>query len=424
MRITILAIGSRGDIQPCIALGVGLRQAGYEVRLAAPNNFESVATSCGLDFFSIGPDSQELMAENIGRKMMTTGNNGSAFLHALAKLVSTHSRESLAASLNACEGTNAILYNSFALMGAHVAEALNLPSAGAWIYPLNRTVEYPSIDTHPLLRFGGAFNWFTHLAGEQMIQHAFRNIFREWRQMLDLPPLPVTGFYDHLYRRRSPQLYGYSQYIVPKPQDWPDRFAVTGYWFLDHDENFLPPEELSHFIEAGPAPVYIGFGSVVGKDPVRLTEIVLRAARQSKQRIILAKGWGGLHLAETTRQVDENIFVVENIPHGWLFPRMKAVIHHGGAGTTAAALRAGVPSVIIPFSGDQPFWGDRVWKLGIGTAPIHHTQLNTQRLTAAIASITGNDDIQKRAHAIGEKIRSENGVARAVEAFQRFVING
>ena len=424
MRVTILAIGSRGDIQPCIALGAGLRQAGYEVRLGAPKNFETTAAHHGLEFYSIGPDSQEIMARDIGRKMMTTGNNGYAFLHALAKLVSQNSRDTLAASLKACEGTDAILYNSFALMGAHIAEALNLPSAGAWIYPLNRTVEHASIDTHPLLNFSGTFNWLTHLAGEQMIQHVFRNIFREWREILHLPPLPVTGFYEHLYQRRSPQLYGYSQHVVPKPRDWPERFAVTGYWFLNHEKEFVPPDELRHFIESGPAPIYIGFGSVVGTDPARLTDIILSAAKQSGQRIILGKGWGGLNLAESNRQVDENIFVVENIPHDWLFPKMKAIVHHGGAGTTAAALRAGVPSVIVPFSGDQPYWGERIRKLGVGSAPILHTKLNSQRLTAAIHSVTSDVEMQNRAHTLGEKIRTENGVARAVEAFQRFVLNG
>jgi sterol 3beta-glucosyltransferase len=422
MRITILAIGSRGDIQPCIALGAGLRQAGYEVRLGAPKNFELTAAHHGLEFYSIGPDSQEIMARDIGRKMMTTGNNGYAFLQALAKLVSDNSRDTLAASRKACEGTDAILYNSFALMGAHIAEALNLPSAGAWIYPLSRTVEHPSIDTHALLKLGGAFNWLTHLAGEQMIQYVFRNIFREWRDTLNLPPLPITGFYEHLYQRQSPHLYGYSQHIVPKPQDWAERFAVTGYWFLDH-KDFIPPKELTHFLESGPAPVYIGFGSVVGENPTKLTETILNTVKQSKHRFILAKGWGGLHLADTSRQLDNNFFVVDSIPHDWLFPKMKAIVHHGGAGTTAAALRAGVPSVIAPFSGDQPFWGERIRKLGLGTAPIHHARLKAHRLAAAIDSVVDDLEMQKRAYTTGEKIRSENGIARAVEAFQKFVVN-
>jgi UDP:flavonoid glycosyltransferase YjiC (YdhE family) len=273
------------------------------------------------------------------------------------------------------------------------------------------------------LQLGGTFNWFTHLAGEQMIQFAFRKIFREWRQILDLPPLPITGFYEHLYQRQSPHLYGYSQHIVPKPHDWAKRFAVTGYWFLDQ-KDFIPPKELTHFIESGPAPVYIGFGSVVGENPSKLTETVFGAAIQSKQRIILAKGWGGLNLADTNRQVDKKIFVVDSIPHDWLFPRMKAIVHHGGAGTTAAALRAGVSSVIVPFSGDQPFWGERIRKLGLGTAPIHHARLNVNRLTAAIDLVANDLEMQKRAYVIGTKIRSEHGVDHAVEAFQTFVING
>jgi sterol 3beta-glucosyltransferase len=404
-------------------LGAGLRQAGYEVRLGAPQNFELTATHHGLEFYSIGPDSQEIMARDIGRKMMTTGNNGYAFLQALAKLVSDNSRDTLAASRKACEGTDAILYNSFALMGRTYCRGIK--SSIGWGVDLSPEPHCRTpIHRYPcLLKLGGAFNWFTHLAGEQMIQYVFRNIFREWRDTLNLPPLPITGFYEHLYQRQSPHLYGYSQHIVPKPQDWAERFAVTGYWFLDH-KDFIPPKELTHFIESGPAPVYIGFGSVVGENPTKLTETVFNAVKQSKQRIILAKGWGGLHLADTNRQLDKNIFVVDSIPHDWLFPKMKAIVHHGGAGTTAAALRAGVPSVIVPFSGDQPFWGERIRKLGLGTAPIHHARLSVNRLTAAIDSAANDLEMQKRAYAIGTKIRSEHGVTRAVEAFQTLVING
>src|SRR5690349_6732181 len=251
MNITILALGSRGDIQPYIALGRGLQQAGYSVRLAAPENFQSLAVQHGLDFFSIAPNSQDVMAGDVGRRMMTTGNNTPAFMYELARMVSSYAQECLTMSLKACEHTDAILFNSFALMGFHIGEALNIPSAGAWIYPLNRTALYPSMGLTPFLR-SSPFNWFTYLVDEQVIQHAFRHVFRAWRQMLDLPPLPLTGFYDYLYRRNIPQIYGYSSTVVPRPGDWPDRFVVSGYWFLDQADDFTPPAELCNFLEAGP----------------------------------------------------------------------------------------------------------------------------------------------------------------------------
>jgi UDP:flavonoid glycosyltransferase YjiC (YdhE family) len=239
--------------------------------------------------------------------------------------------------------------------------------------------------------------------------------------MLDLPPLPITGFYDHLYRRNIPQMYGYSPTVVPKPADWPDRFVVSGYWFLDQAGEYKPPVALCNFLDAGPAPVYIGFGSVVGRDPIRLTETILDAVKRSGgRRFILAKGWGGL---ETHLTGDEQVFVIDEMPHDWLFPKMEAVVHHGGAGTTAAAMRAGVPSVVVPFSGDQPFWGQRVRMSGTGPAPIPHTRLNAVRLATAIRTAASDDSIRERAQAIGERIRAEDGISRAIEAFERWVIN-
>lgn len=421
-HITILALGSRGDVQPYIALGIGLKQAGYQVRLGAPKNFQTFAMHHGLDFFPVAPDSQEIMASEIGRQMMTTGNNGTGFIHSLARMVSAYAHETLLASLKACEGTDAILFNSFALMGYHIAEALNLPSAGAWIYPLNRTTEYPSIDTSPSLRLGKAFNWLTYLVGEQMIQHAFRKVFREWREMLDLPPLPITGFYDHLYRQNIPQIYGYSPMVVPKPRDWLENFTVSGYWFLDQMDQSQQANGLSEFIDKGPTPVYIGFGSVVGNQTAHLTKIVLDAIKFSGQRAIIAKGWGGIEIGLGNQQMDKKIFMIDHVPHEWLFPKMSAIIHHGGAGTTAAALRAGVPSIIVPFSGDQPFWGERVRALGASPTPIAHTQLSAERLSAAIITATRDSAMRGRARTIGEHIRAEDGIARAVEAFQRFVV--
>ena len=422
MKITIFVLGSRGDIQPHIALGQGLKQAGHTVKLAAPENFQSFALAHGLDFFSIAPDSQAIMAGELGQRMMTSGENGPAFLHYLAEMVSSYADECLAASLKACEQTDAVLFNVFALMGFHVAEALNLPMAGAWVQPLHRTRQYPSLGTPAFLSTGGVLvNGLSYRVNELIVQHTFRNIFGKWRKTLRLPPLPISGFYDYTYQRKLPVMYGYSPTVHPRPADWPEQCAVTGYWFLDHPEGFVPPAGLVEFLEAGPAPVYIGFGSVVGAETARLTETVLGAARQSRQRVVLSRGWGGLEAGTASQQIEKNIFVVDNIPHDWLFPQMAAVVHHGGAGTAPAALRAGVPAVIVPFAADQPFWGERVHALGVGPTPILHTRLTVDRLAAAMTSAASDKSMKARARAIGEKIRAEDGIARAVQAFERWV---
>ncbi len=207
-----------------------------------------------------------------------------------------------------------------------------------------------------------------------------------------------------------PVLYSFSEHVVPRPDDWPETTVATGYWFLEQDETWQPPAALVQFLAAGPPPVYVGFGSMAGKDPARLTRIVLDALEQSGQRGLLATGWGGLAVED----LPENLFAIDSAPHDWLFPRVSAVVHHGGAGTTAAGLRAGKPTLISPFMGDQPFWGQRVCEQGVGPKPIPQKQLSADALATAIHQLTHDQDMRQRATALGQKLRAENGVARAV----------
>jgi len=420
-HITILALGSRGDVQPYVALAKGLKRASYQVRLAAPANYALLAAQHGLDFFPIAPDSQQVMAGETGRKMMTIGDDPSAFIHLLAQMVSAYARNCLLASLSACQDTDTIVFNSFGLMGYHIAEKLDIPVFGAWIYPLNRTCAYPSMGAPSWLPSTALTNWLSYLVDEQMVQHAFHHIFAKWRQMLELPPMPITGFYDYLYRRRIPQVYAYSASVVPRPYDWPDRFAITGYWFLDHEADWQPSAALQGFLDAGPPPVYIGFGSVVGNASAKLGTVAIDALRRSGQRGILATGWGGIAAPKVNDYVTDDIFVVDSVPHDWLFSRMAGVIHHGGAGTTAAGLRAGIPSAIVPFSGDQPFWGRRVEALGVGPRPISHSKLTVNRLSAAIHTLATDNALQERARALGQQIRAEDGVGCAVDTFEKML---
>ncbi|MEL6263944.1 MAG: glycosyltransferase, partial [Cyanobacteria bacterium J06626_6] len=202
----------------------------------------------------------------------------------------------------------------------------------------------------------------------------------------------------------------YSRHVAPEPTDWPENVIASGYWFLDQQTAWEPPADLKAFLDSGDAPVYVGFGSMAGRDPERLTRIVIGALQQAKVRGILATGWGGL----SAEDLPKTIFKLEQAPHDWLFPQMAAVVHHGGAGTTAAGLRAGCPTVICPFFGDQPFWGQRVRELGVGSGPIPQKQLTVEKLAAAIQTVTTNSTAQQKAKALGEKLRQEDGIARAI----------
>jgi UDP:flavonoid glycosyltransferase YjiC (YdhE family) len=214
----------------------------------------------------------------------------------------------------------------------------------------------------------------------------------------------------------TPWLCGFSTHVLPKPADWDEHQHVTGYWFLDEQPGWQPPEELKRFLDSGPPPVYIGFGSMAHEDPERQTHLALRALELSGQRGVLLTGWGGL----TRQAMPSNVLVVEDVPHAWLFPRMAAVVHHGGAGTTAEGLRAGVPNIITAFApNDQPAWADRVVKLGVGPRVPGIKGLTAEKLAKAIRMAVNDPTMRARAAALGEKIRAENGIARAVEVIER-----
>jgi sterol 3beta-glucosyltransferase len=213
---------------------------------------------------------------------------------------------------------------------------------------------------------------------------------------------------------RAPNFHAYSQYVLPRPEDWPPNVHVTGYWFLDTDAGWTPPADLVEFLAAGEPPVYVGFGSMSDRNPEKNAGIVLEALAETGQRGVLHAGWGGLQ----AENIPDTVFAVEDIPHDWLFPRMAAVVHHGGAGTTAAGLRAGVPNITVPFFADQPFWGKCINRLGVGPPPIARDQLTPSRLANAIRQAVSDQEMQQRAGVLGEKIRGEDGVGTAVELIE------
>jgi sterol 3beta-glucosyltransferase len=233
-----------------------------------------------------------------------------------------------------------------------------------------------------------------------------------WTKTLGMSPL---GRFPDLFTRADgspvPILYPYSAHLLPVPSDFPPHAHVTGYWFLDHAAAWQPDPALVQFLEAGAPPVYIGFGSIGGRGGQQRTSIILDALEQSGQRGLLASGWGGLNASD----LPAHVFMVESVPHDWLFPQVAAVVHHGGAGTTAAGLRAGKPTIICPFFGDQPFWGRLVYQRGVGPQPIPQNRLTADRLAAAIKTAVEDQAMQQRAADLGAKIRAEDGIARAIQ---------
>lgn len=417
MRITILTVGSRGDVQPYVALGVGLQAAGYTVRLAAHPPFESFVRQRDLAFFPIEGEPRPLLESDLGQAWLETERNPFTFVHRMRQLARPIIDQLLADYWSACQDTDLILYPVLgSLVALSIAEKLGLPAYPAFLQPAHRTHGFPNVMANPQPFFGETYNWLTHVVVEQIFWQLARNLLNQWRgDMLQLPPFPLLGPFRQLHQPGLFSLYGYSPSVLPRPPEWHANIHVTGYWFLDRPAAWRPPADLLDFLSSGSPPVYIGFGSMADRQAVELTDIALQALDRSRQRGLLLSGWGGLSNAD----LPDHIFKVEGAPHDWLLPKMTAVVHHGGAGTTAAGLRAGVPSILVPFFGDQPFWGWRVQTLGVGPQPIPRRQLSSERLAAAITTAIQDTGMKNRAAALGRKIQAENGVAQAIATLTR-----
>lgn len=411
MDIAVIALGSRGDVQPYIALGKGLKQAGHAVRLITHENYRRLVESSGLGFYPARGDVQAFAESDEMRDLLASGNffKITAKTASAAKEAAAHWAED---GLAGSQGADLLLagYGGMSL-GLDLSEKLGIPLIHVHVFPFTPTNEFASVLLpQSLAKLGGTVNLFSHHLTRQIMWQSIRAGDNVIRQKLGLPSAPFWGPYRSKAYTRFPVLYGFSSHVIPKPTDWKNTY-VTGYWFLEASDEWTPPEDLVQFIQAGPKPIYIGFGSMGNRNPEETKQLVLDAVDRSGQRAILLSGWSGF----AKEDIPETVYLADSLPHSWLFAQVAAVVHHGGAGTTAAGLRAGVPSILIPFFGDQGFWGDRVYKLGVGPQPIPRKRLTAELLANAIQQVVTDATMQERAAELGAKIQSEDGVATAVE---------
>lgn len=420
MHITVMAVGSRGDVQPFVALGKGLQGGGHRVRMAAPAVHAGMAQEHGLEFAPIEGNPRELLESRAGQAWLGSGRNPVTFWRQFRKLAERTVEKGLQDAQEACVGTDAVVYTPLGSGGYHVAEAMGIPRILAVLQPFSRTREFPFF-LFPPLPPGSAFNRWTYLLAEQMGWRMGSTWVNRWRRdSLGLPKLGPGGPFPGMYARREPFLCGFSETVVPRPGDWPPQHHVAGYWFLDGKDSWSPPPSLLDFLASGHRPVYIGFGSMGGELGRGLLALAVQAVEEAQQRAVLLGGWA----TDAEEELPEFVYAMGEAPHDWLFPRMAALVHHGGAGTTAAGLRAGVPSVITPFFSDQPFWGRRVHDLGAGPTPLPRKTITSERLASAISEAVSNRDMAARAAAIGEKLRGEDGVGKGVAVIQELLSRG
>lgn len=405
LKITCLTVGSRGDVQPYIALCKGLLEEGHKPKIATHTEFEPWVRRHGIDFAPIDGDPGELMRICVENGMFTY-----SFLREASLKFRGWIDSLLASSWKSCQDCDLLIESPSAMAGIHIAEALRIPYFRAFTMPWTRTKAYPHAFAVPEHSMGGVYNYITYMMFDTVFWKAIAGQVNRWREK-ELG-LKATNL-DKMQPNKVPFLYNYSPSVVPPPIDYPDCIRVTGYWVLSEGTNWTPPKELSDFIQKARADgkkiVYIGFGSIVVADSAVLTETVVDAVRMADVRCVLSKGWSN-RVGDSTRVKPEvpidlprEIFQIDGAPHDWLFPQMDAVVHHGGAGTTGASLRAGIPTVIKPFFGDQFFFGSRVEDLGVG---IYMKRLNVGLLAMSMWQATHNERIVVRARRLGQRIRS------------------
>ncbi|PFH54756.1 glycosyltransferase family 1 protein [Amanita thiersii Skay4041] len=422
LHFTFLTIGSRGDVQPYIALAKGLMADGHRCRIATHGEFQAWIESYGIEFGYVGGDPAELM-----RICVENGTFTVSFLKEGLLKFRGWLDDLLKTSWEACQGTDVLVESPSAMGGYHIAEALRIPYFRAFTMTWTRTRSYPHAFAVPERKMGGSYNYMSYVMFDQVFWRATSGQINRWRR--NVLHLDSTSL-DRMEPHKIPFIYNFSPHVVPPPLDWPEWIRVAGYWFLDDADvsatKWTPPLDLVEFIDnahaSGKKVVYIGFGSIVVSDPKGMTQCVVEAVVRSGVYAILSKGWSDRLHSKTIDSVEpevplpEQIYSISSIPHDWLFRRIDAACHHGGAGTTGASLRAGIPTIIKPFFGDQYFWADRVEALGVGSGV---RKLTVPTLTEALTLATTDQKQVHRAKLLGEQIRSEDGVATAIESIYR-----
>lgn len=452
MNIVIQIVGSRGDVQPFVALGQVLKtKFNHRVRIATHPTFRQFVTENGLEFFSIGGDPAELMAfmvknpglmpgidsikaGDIGRRRrqiyeMLNGcwrscieaGDGTGARASDDQLESSglDGGVSLGDDTNKPFVADAVIANPVSFAHIHVAEKLGIPLHLMFTMPWSPTQAFP----HPLANIISSnadqslANYISYVLVDMLTWQGLGDLINKFRErILHLEPVSIIWAPGMLARLRIPWTYCWSPALIPKPKDWSNKIDISGFFFLNLATNYTPAPDLGAFLDAGPPPVYIGFGSIVVDDPNAMTKMIFDAVRKTGVRALVSKGWGGLGADELG--IPDGVFMLGNVPHDWLFKKVSCVVHHGGAGTTAAGIAAGRPTVVIPFFGDQPFWGAMTARAGAGPMPIAYKDLDADKLAELIQEALKPQSLERAAE-LSAKIKQEKGAETGADSFHK-----
>jgi sterol 3beta-glucosyltransferase len=410
MNITILTYGSRGDVQPFLPLSLALMARGHVVKLAAPVRFKDLIESHAIQFVPLAGD-----PEDLSRRLNDVGYNFIRMMRELMDHAVKIGADVLHQTEAACHDADLIIHTFSHAVGAHtLAREKNIPDIHVQLFPMfTPTGDYPNISL-PDFKIR-AINRFSHIAAREISWWTSRLGFEQVRRRAGLRKRTLYDPFDKdPLRPPTPILCAWSPGILPPSSDWPPNTHITGYFFFDSNTSYQPSAELQNFLAAGDPPVCVSFGSMVHRDAEKIDRTVMDALRRTHSRGIILSGWG-----KVNRPASDDVLYLDAVPHEWLLPQCSMVIHHGGAGTTSAGLRAGIPNIIVPFTADQPFWGGRVHAAGAGPIPILVNTLAVEKLARAIVEAK-EDAIRQRAQTLGRKIRGDAGVKQAVEIVESY----
>ncbi|MFI0722803.1 nucleotide disphospho-sugar-binding domain-containing protein [Streptomyces sp. NPDC021224] len=402
-----MTAGSRGDVAPYTGLGHGLAAGGHEVTVVTHERFAGIVADAGVGFHGLPVDPRAQLASRAGQGLHAA-RNPAAKLWRVFAMARELVGEMAGAMLAAAEGAEVLLLGgAVAPLGQVIGEGLGVPSLGVYLQPLAPTREFapPVIGTGS---WGGPVNRAAARAVNAGLDTVFRDAARDLRIRLGLPPRGVGAARRARERADWPVFHGFSRHVLPRPADWRAGLTVTGYWWPRAAPGARLPDEVEDFLAAGPPPVYVGLGSATVPDPAGLSAAVVRALRAAGVRGVVQRGWSGLDAGEAA---GGDMLTVGDLPHELLFPRTAAVVHHAGAGTTAAALRAGVPAVPVPVQFDAAFWSRRLTALGVAPVPVPLRALTADTLGTAVRRAVTDPGYAARAAALARRIGAEDAVA-------------
>ncbi len=406
MKIAIVTVGTRGDVQPYAAVARALASRGHEVRIATHDEHRSLVEAYGIEHRSMRGSFRELLASDTGRAWLASGNSPSKWTRYGKELFGDLQVAWCEDADAAVEGADAVCFYILGVAGLHAAQRRKIPAIALCPWPTAPTAEiapaaavwleaFPKFLRRPIGHLIARFAFGT-----------FNEAHQQYRVSVGLPRYAAKDTYHFVLDSAVPIVHLFSETVVPRPTDWAPHHRVAGFAFVPPSE-YTPPARLTDFLSSGPPPIYIGFGSMTGFAPEALAELTTKAARIAGVRAIVASGWAGL-----APLGGDDILVIDEVPHDWLFPRVAAVVHHGGAGTFAEGLRAGRPTAIAAFFGDQPWWGRINEKLGTGPRALRRESVTAESLAAAIGA---TPNFRARAEEIGIALRAEDGAGSAAE---------